>query len=218
MWLWGCVRARAGSPGARGVARAARGPGARARGAARRLTRSIRKLAARPFRQFMVRDPARKSNLLVEVDVESRKPREPAILGRASRVLLPERPQDRSETSDHTHRRGGRCLRRRGPRADRGAATGRRGDPRSRRDVRVGARGPVRGAVAGARDPLDGRRGRWEWWFSDRSGPASACPGLSRAHEILSKSNLSYIARTTGCARPCAARAPPGLRRRPRAC
>ena len=41
-----------------------------------------------------------------------------------------------------------------------------------------------------------------------------------RPHEIFAKAltydlNPSYIARTTGCARPCTARAPPGLRRRP---
>ena len=55
--------------------------------------------------------------------------------------------------------------------------------------------------MVGARDPLDGRRGRWEWWFSDRF--SKHLPGmLSRPHEILSKSNLAYIARTTGCARP----------------
>ena len=133
---------------------------------------------------------------------------DPAILGRASRVLLPERSQDRSQTSDRTRRRGGRCLRRRGPRVDRGAATGRRGDPRSRRDVRVGARGPVRGAVAGARGPTDGRRDAGSGGFSDCLG--KACPGL---HDLSTASRDFAKAVTNKSPRVARVRAPHARRR-----
>ena len=174
-------RGSGGAVGARGVARGAHGPRARAggRGAA---THEISSAGSPTFPavDVWVAKFAKSRHLFYPPGLAPQglcKPEkmDPAILGRASRVLLPERSQDRSETSDHTRRRGGRCLRRRGPRVDRGAATGRRSDPRSRRAVRVGARGPAGGAVAGARDPLDGRRDAGSGGLAMDQSPGKPC-------------------------------------------
>ena len=207
-----CGGARAGSWGARGVARAARGPGAGARGAARRPTRSSAS-SPRPFRQLMGGSQNFAKSRLYPLGPRSPGPMQARkngpgdsgpCLARTSPGAFPgPLPDLRSHASTRrpmppparTARRPRRCHRspRRSPqpagRPRRGAGTGARSGGRSSRPARRPAR-------------------RGEWWFSDCLG--KACPGL---HDLSTASRDFAKAVTNKSPRVARVRAPHARRR-----